>query len=283
MNLKKRQELSLQYLRLTNRWANKFEPLVAAAIRAQIAEFIAILKEKGERVARNSLFTFVFHDKSAEVLSDLFRKFALSYAGRNYKRLMKLWKQRKKDSGAFGVNDEFNQDITDYLNQFLLNRAVIPVTESTKKQILAVLLKGQDQGWSIDRIIQELSNTEQDELTDFRARRIVRTELGIAANFADKIVQDKVPFEVDKIWISIHDNRTRDSHKKMDGVTVAGDADFHVPIFRKKVQVGVDLMTGPGDPEGSPENVINCRCTKALVPKRNKNNRLIPKQNKIAA
>lgn len=284
MNLKKRQELSSQYIRLTDRWTKKYEPLVAAAIRAQIAEFISILREKGERAARNSLFTFVFHDKSAEVIGRLFRTFALRYANRTYKRLMKLWQPRKKDTGAFGVNDEFNQDITDYLNQYLLVRAVVPVTESTKKQILAVLLRGQKEGWGIDRIIQELENEDQQELTDFRARRIVRTELSIAANFADKMVQDKVPFEVLKVWISVHDNRRRDSHAKMDGVEVEGNNDFHVPIMKGKAQIGVDLMSGPGDPEATPGNVINCRCTRALIPKRDKTGRLIPKQqNKIAA
>jgi len=282
--LKERQELSQQYLRLTTRWANKFEPLVAAAIKAQIAEFIAILKEKGLRAAQNSLTLFVFHDQSTEVLGRLFREFALNYATRNYNRLMRAPKQKRKDGGAFGVAEEFNRDITDYLNQFLLTRAVLPVTEGTKKQILAILTQGQNEGWSIDRIIQELESSGNDELTDFRARRIVRTELTIASNFADKMVQDKVPFAVIKTWISVHDNRTRDSHEKMDGVEVEGDADFHVPVMKGKLQIGIDLMTGPGDPSATPGNIINCRCTKALIPKRDSKGRLIPKtQNKIAA
>lgn len=280
--MKQRQELSRQHLRLTNKWSNKHVPLVDAAIKAQIAEFVALLKEKGLRVAQNALFTFIFHDKTTEVISNIFRQFALSYATRTYRRLIRASKQKKKDGGAFGFNDDWNQAIEDYLNNFILKRAVLPITESTKKQILVVLLKGQDQGWGIDRIIQELTNEGQDEITDFRARRIVRTELTIASNFADKLVQDKVPFECDKIWISVHDNRTRDSHVKMDGVTVEGDADFHVPVMRGRVQTGVDLMSGPGDPEATPGNVINCRCTKALIPKRDKNNRLIQKQsNKV--
>jgi uncharacterized protein with gpF-like domain len=250
---------------------------VAAAIKAQIAEFIAVLKERGEHAARNSLFTFLFHDQMAKAISDLFKQFAASYATRNYRRLIRLSKARRKDDGQLGSSDMWNQDIEDYLNQFILTRAVVPITETTKKQILKVLIEGEEQGWGVDRIIQELTNNEQDELTDFRARRIVRTELSIAANFADKMVQDKVPFEVDKIWISVHDSRTRDSHREMDGVEVQGDADFRVPIIKNRQQIGIDLMSGPGDPEASPGNIIFCRCTKALIPKRDKQGRLIPK------
>lgn len=253
---------------------------MSGAIKTQIAEIISVLKERGLNSAKNALFAFVFHDDTAQVLTDLHKEFTLSYATTRYKRLMALSRSKKKDSGAFGFSDEWIQAIIDYLNNFLLNRAVLPVTDGTKKQILEVLNQAQQEGWSIDRIIQELTNKGQDELTDFRARRIVRTELTIASGFADKLVQDKVPFEVDKEWISVHDNRTRDSHNMMDGVVVDGNADFHVPIIKKKVQIGIDLMSGPGDPEATPGNVINCRCTKALIPKRDKKGRLISKQSK---
>jgi uncharacterized protein with gpF-like domain len=291
MNLRARRELSRKYIRLTDQWTTRYENAVAATIRKQIQAVIAKLREDSFSVTnsinatRRYLDTVFLDSVLTKVLTKLFREFAIEYATLNYNRLIRASRRKVKadGTGAFGFSEEWNQSISDYLNQYLLNRAVIPVTESTKKQILRILLQGQAEGWGIDRIIQELESEETQELTRFRARRIVRTELSISANFADKMVQDSVPFEVEKIWISVHDNRTRDSHVKMDGVTVDGDADFHVPIIKKRVQVGIDLMSGPGDPEATAANVINCRCTRALIPKRDKNNRLIPKPQKIRA
>jgi uncharacterized protein with gpF-like domain len=276
--------LSRRYLRLTDRWTSEYEPYIAAVIRKQLKEAAAKLREGGERALRAHLDTWFFDERFGKVVSKLFRSFVMSYAQATYSRLMRASRKKvKAETGAFGFSEEWNQAITDYLNQFVLTRATIPYTEGTKKQILKVLLTGQAEGWGIDRIIQELEQEDglNNTLTLFRARRIVRTELSIAANFADKLVQDSVPFEVEKTWISVKDNRTRDSHEQMDGVTIEGDADFHVPIIRKKVQVGIDLMSGPGDPEATPGNIINCRCTKGLVPKRDKKGRLITKPQKI--
>jgi uncharacterized protein with gpF-like domain len=236
-------------------------------------------EEAAIKAAKRYLETVFFDDFLTNTLSKLFKSFVLVYANATYKRLVQESRKRVKaeGTGAFGFNPEWNLAIANYLNQYLLTRAIIPVTETTKKIVLKILVKGQSEGWGVDRIIQELKNTENKELTDFRARRIVRTELVIASNFADKLVQEKVPFEVEKTWISVHDDRTRDSHEQMDGIVVDGDADFQVPVIKKGVQVGIDQMNGPGDPRGSAGNIINCRCTKALIPKRDKNNKLIPK------
>ena len=78
---------------------------------------------------------------------------------------------------------------------------------------------------------------------------------------------------LNKRWISVFDYRTRDfgegdgivdefNHRVMNEVTVGPDQLFEVPGKN-----GIaELMTGPGDPGGSPGNVINCRC--ALVYRR---------------
>ena len=63
-----------------------------------------------------------------------------------------------------------------------------------------------------------------------------------------------------KIWISNKDSRTRntknENHVEMDEVTKPIEEPFEV-----KSRGGVDLMMYPGDPNGSPENIINDRCT----------------------
>ena len=55
-----------------------------------------------------------------------------------------------------------------------------------------------------------------------------------------------------KKWLATNDNRTRDAHIELDGVTAEIDEPFH--------NSEGDIMY-PGDPSASPANVYNCRCT----------------------
>ena len=54
-----------------------------------------------------------------------------------------------------------------------------------------------------------------------------------------------------KTWHSHHDDRTRTDHRVVDGHTVP----FYEPF-----QVGASSLMFPGDPNGLPDEVINCRC-----------------------
>lgn len=55
-----------------------------------------------------------------------------------------------------------------------------------------------------------------------------------------------------KVWLSVHDKRTRDAHLALSGVEADPDEPF-------------DSILGPiqypGDPDAEPENLYNCRCT----------------------
>ena len=54
---------------------------------------------------------------------------------------------------------------------------------------------------------------------------------------------------ITKIWISTLDNRTRDAHADRDGEEIALDDEF------------APGLTRPRDPNGSPEEICNCRCS----------------------
>lgn len=58
--------------------------------------------------------------------------------------------------------------------------------------------------------------------------------------------------DVEKRWLAALDPRTRGSHRRLDGETVALDAEFS------------NGLRYPGDPDGPAAEVYNCRCT--LVP-----------------
>jgi hypothetical protein len=272
-----------QYLRLAKKIEEKYVEAMEQAIRAQYGPVIDALKDRGIVAARQVAGHLVYNIRVTRELEKLF-KFTIRELGlRQIKLILRQITRSEgrafgiyKDTAAFGLDAGWNQAIIDFLNQYLLKRAVVPVTNTTKEYILEVLNRGQQEGWGLERIINELQQ-QSDELSPFRARRIVRTEIGIAGNFANKLAADSIPFEVVKVWISSHDHRVRDSHRKMDLVEVDENLSFHVPVIKKRQQVGIDLMSGPGDPEGSAGNVINCRCTLAFNPKRDEKGKLIKK------
>lgn len=279
-----------RYLSLAKKIEAKYLEDMQAAVKSQYGAVIDALKERGIPAARQAASRIIYNTRVTKVLEKLIKEVVKDLSYRQLKVILSQITKKegrelgiyKADSAAFGLDEGWNQAIIDYLNQYLLRKAVVPITNTTKQLILQVLDEGQREGWGINRIVQELQN-QSDELSPFRAQRIVRTEIAIAANFANKLAGDSVPFEIVKHWISSHDHRVRHSHRDMDGIEVDENLSFHVPVYKKKQQVGIDLMSGPGDPVGSPGNVINCRCTLALVPKRNKEGRLIKKTIRLLA
>jgi hypothetical protein len=74
---------------------------------------------------------------------------------------------------------------------------------------------------------------------------------------------DKIEYATTTEWIAANDHRTRHSHRRVDGDVIDPYQKFKVPVFRGDLQIGEELMEGPGDPKASAGNVINCRCTSA--------------------
>jgi hypothetical protein len=112
----------------------------------------------------------------------------------------------------------------------------------------------------------------------------VRTENTLASFYGLKLAAEKSEYETGKEWISASDHRTRHGHRRVDGEVVDEEGRFAVGVYTKKgILLRTEMMFGPGDPEASAENVINCRCTTALVPMRDERGRLIPKTTLLAA
>lgn len=192
-----------------------------------------------------------------------------------------VWSARKtlreinagiREDKGFGFDEKWTQAI---IRLYLLNKAVLPITQTQREHILSVLEQGQKEGWGVDRTAFELENSG---LTLSRARMIVRTEIAKAQNRGRELGREESPFETDKQWISAHDHRTRHSHREIDGEQIPVNGKFKVNIYKRNVVVGFDMMNGPGDPEASAANVINCRCTVADRARRDENGRLIRKR-----
>lgn len=99
-------------------------------------------------------------------------------------------------------------------------------------------------------------------VTEPRARVIARTESHGARNTVNAASVRRVsaafgvPGAFARRWQAANDSRTRDTHRRADGQTVALNEPF---------KVGRASLDFPGDPSGPPEETINCRCTTITI------------------
>jgi hypothetical protein len=279
MTRKQRRQYGAAHIEREQRLENRFVPGIRRLLSKQIKFFISQYK-KDPRAAVAQLRQQLYMPDFTKVLTALYKRAVVDFGVAYYRyAIMEAAKPVKKESAAFGFNEQWNYAIIDFLSHHLLERAVLPITATTKKLLMDVLDQGQENGWSVERIFTELRKVDQ--LSAVRARRIIRTELAIAANFAQNLADDELDFETQTEWITAHDHRVRSSHRAMDGQIVDTGQLFTVPMYKGKKQIGTEQMTGPGDPTASAGNVINCRCTRAPVPKRDAQGNLIEKQKPI--
>jgi len=231
-----------------------YAPKVHEAIRSQFLTAAQSVREIGVQGAQGNIHGPIINAAVGKVVEDLYRTAA--------KLAIRKYKPNKK---AFGVNDEFINAVIEYFQKFLLNKVVLPISQTTADQIEKMLQEALQGGWGVDRTVKEL---EDSDIPKWRARLIVRTESVRATNFTQLAAADNEEVEMEKMWIAIDDSRTRKSHSHagVDGQRVDIDQPFsHGLMF-------------PGDPNGPAKEVCNCRCTLGYFAKRDANGNMIPKQ-----
>lgn len=281
MNATARREYSERYAAQSKRTERKYMKEVLDALEWQVKQALPIIRDKGPAMAMGLIDLQVFNEKIEPVITDLHLTSGLFFANKGLREINKQVRAMKAKAANFGFNDEWADQIIQYFKEFLLNKSVYPISQTTRDQIIGVLEQATLNGWGYDKIAAELQDPQ---LLLWRARRIVRTENTLASFYGLKLATEKSEYETGKEWIAANDHRTRHGHRKVDGEVVDEDGRFAVGVYTKKgILLRTEMMFGPGDPEASAENVINCRCTTALVAKRDERGKLIPKQTLLAA
>lgn len=170
----------------------------------------------------------------------------------------------------------FEGGYREFIARWLINNAGTQIT-SVREELIEYLIKfiadGIEDGKDIRTISRELQKHVLSKgFYRWQIERIVRTETTAAANQGAIRAGESSNIIWEKEWISSKDARTRRKpedqfdHFDMDGVRVGKG---------EKFDVQGDEIDYPGDPKGQPGNIINCRCTVAVVPKRDENGRII--------
>lgn len=123
--------------------------------------------------------------------------------------------------------------------------------EYGKKQITASITSSILQGKSIKGIADDLQGriTTMSRASAIRTARTAVTGAQNAGRMDSYAAAEKMGIKLKKEWLATLDGRTRHSHAMLDGEQVAQDAKFS------------NGCRFPGDPQGPPWEVYNCRCT----------------------
>lgn len=189
------------------------------------------------------------------------------------------------------VGAEMNRDLKRYVRdiyestfmrsiyewvQTNLGLRITQVNEYTIELIQQLVTDSLDRGYSVSQMRAYLQRRlNSPAFTRMRSLRIARTETTTAANHGAYVAAGESDLVLDKLWISVIDDRTRPvpgskenaNHRIQNGKTSPKDENF--------VMSDGTTMMFPGDPKAAADQVINCRCSVGYVPRRDNNGLLI--------
>lgn len=239
----------------------KYAPKINTALKSQVNQFIT--------AKRNGASDMQALDKVTAF--DLWVTLKPLYldAGINYGAKTLTYIKRQKARMPIGFNELMIQLIENYFEIELLNN-VEDITQTTRDLIRNIMIEAYPLGLSFDEIVKQM---EVPGFTAKRARLIARTETVTASNTGGMLAAKTTGLNMNKVWISAQDNRTRRvprdkfDHLHMNGVTIAAEDKFNVTG---------ELMEFPGDRKSGAGagNICNCRCTHGYIPLR-ENGRLV--------
>jgi len=123
------------------------------------------------------------------------------------------------------------------------------VPDEIFEEIRATLQAGLDNGDPIKDIADGI-RSKFNEISSGRAKTIAITETAAAYGTARNLAMQDAGISK-KQWLTSGNPNVREAHEEANGQIVGADEAF---------EVGGEQLRFPGDPDGSPENIINCHC-----------------------
>lgn len=259
-----------QYIQRATVLRNRIERFYAPKIEKVLRDYFQLVANKVKSHGIHSAQGMVHGDVAinglATVIKNLYRDAAIQATRQNVVSSMAVNASGKLvQKPARKALPNWLQIVFSFLDRFLLNKVVLPISETTIQQVDDMLKKALDEGWGTSAMVKEL---EDSELPAWRARLIARTETVRAANIAQMIQAAQSPWKMKKQWIAVDDNRTRYTHKHGTGV------DGEVRDLTEKFSNGGQF---PGDPRLPAAQVCNCRCTLGYFAERDEDGNLVPR------
>ena len=129
------------------------------------------------------------------------------------------------------------------------------ISNTTREQIKGVVARGISEGLGIPDIASMIEDSTS-SISLSRAETIARTETHMASQQGSMLAAESLEVPMLKEWVSAEDERTRPTHSDANGRQAKQGEPF---------RIGDSNLDFPGDPNGAPEEVINCRCVVTFI------------------
>ena len=161
------------------------------------------------------------------------------------------------EAGEYAMNQigKFGFDPTDEITAKWIDKKAITfakeINKTTKKRLKNSLAEGLGEGEGIPKLAKRVSAVMAGRIKS-SAETIARTEVLSSSNAGTMHGYGQSGIVKKKEWLATRDAKTRDEH---------GTADGQVVLLKNDFVIAGEKLSFPGDPKGSPGNIINCRCT----------------------
>lgn len=270
MNSRERQRYWKVQTNKKNRIVSVYKAKFYNALQKDTNSFLNSIQNGGIAGGRSFANSFIVSNGITAALQHVLANVGVKYARLNYNEL----RQEK----GFGKYLEWLQLIKDYLGLNFYDKGVFKIVQTSREMFVDILNMAVDKGWGYYEIANYIKNTVAG-INRNRSEVIARTEVARAIHAGTYVGADKSPYQKEKVWIAAKDRRTRRNlrndpqkadHWRLDGQTVNFD-----DYFTDKTN-GIKMLH-PHDPLAPASEVVMCRCSYAVLNKRDSSGRLIRK------
>lgn len=164
-------------------------------------------------------------------------------------KLMDLDLEEKQEEEIFIITTEIRKQLTE-----MILESGTKIAKTTLTKIERMMERALKENWTVEEFTQNIWE-RLDGLALSRSRRIANTEMGKVENWAQLEGYKQSEMVELKGWLSAFLPTTRDTHAEADHYY----SENPIPLA-DAFEVGGELLQYPGDPSGSPSNVIECKC-----------------------
>lgn len=258
LNSVEQQKSARQQEVIRNKYQKEMEDELKKFSEFHLQKFVELAETINPDVLEFALLKYMDENYFTD-FSDILEKYISKIAKKFGNEVMA---NAQKEFGEYEKKgrSRFNKWLDDFIKKRTAE-SISHIESADKKKVRRV----------VKRIIKDYLNPESETfipaatrirkslgLTESRANLIARTETTIAANTSglNAVKELEVP-DMNKTWVSVNDDRTRDNPDVADHQHIS---ERTIPINEKFLVNPDTLMESPGDPSAPGEQLFNCRC-----------------------
>lgn len=218
--------------------------VVSALRTAAPSETLDVLKDRINSEIHDTAFRDVMEPTFIAVMEDFGEKTLEELGLKSY--------ETKQFEEIFG---SYTAEVLSFVGEEVAS-SVTNITRTQKDIIALKVARSIDEGMAIPKIADAIDDMYLEQIIPNRSTVIARTEVIKSSNAGQHTAAQATGLPVVRDWLATRDGRARQAHLDAE----RNPANKGVPLDGT-FEVGGENLRFPGDPMGSPGNIIQCRCT----------------------